>query len=97
MVRIRPDEVLHFHLLKLARAQNKIARRDLVAKRFSDLRDAERNLSSQRRLNVQEINENPLRGLRTKVSEGGRIVLIGSGSQRRPKHHVEMPLIRKIS
>src|SRR5258708_32062668 len=44
----RLHEELHFHLLELARAENEIARRDLVAKRLPDLRDAEGNLPARR-------------------------------------------------
>src|SRR6266550_1735112 len=35
------DEVFHLHLFEFARAENEIARRYLVAKRFTDLRDTE--------------------------------------------------------
>src|SRR3712207_1514252 len=35
-------EVLHLHLLELARAEDEVARRDLVAERLAHLRDAER-------------------------------------------------------
>ena len=40
----RLDEELHLHLLELARPEDEVARRDLVAERLADLRDAERNL-----------------------------------------------------
>ena len=40
MLRVGPHEVLHLHLLKLARAQNEISRRDLVAERLADLRNS---------------------------------------------------------
>ena len=38
------DEVLDLHLLELARAEDEVARRDLVAERLADLRDAKGNL-----------------------------------------------------
>src|SRR5687767_15561373 len=40
---IRTAEVLHLHLLELARAEDEVPRRDLVAERLPDLRDAERD------------------------------------------------------
>ena len=40
----RRHEELHLHLLELARAEDEVARRDLVAKRLADLGDAERRL-----------------------------------------------------
>src|SRR5262249_11863154 len=36
------DEVLHLHLLELARTEDEVAGRDLVAKRLADLRDSKR-------------------------------------------------------
>src|SRR5262249_34853331 len=38
------DEELHLHLLELARAEEEVARRDLVAERLAGLRDAEGQL-----------------------------------------------------
>ena len=39
-------EKLHLHLFEFARAENEVAGRDLVAERFSDLRNAKRDLLS---------------------------------------------------
>jgi hypothetical protein len=44
----RLDEELHLHLLELAGAEDEVARRDLVAERLADLRDAERRLLAAR-------------------------------------------------
>ena len=38
------DEELHLHLLELTGTEDEVARRDLVAERLADLRDAERRL-----------------------------------------------------
>ena len=46
---VRRDEVLDLHLLELARAEDEVARRDLVAERLADLRDPERHLVTKRR------------------------------------------------
>ena len=42
------DEELHLHLLELERAEDEVARRDLVAERLADLGDAERRLACAR-------------------------------------------------
>src|SRR3569832_158260 len=97
MVRVGLDEILHLHLLKLARTQDKVARRDLVAKRFSNLRDSEWNLAAHRRLHVQEVDENPLGRFRTQIRERSWIVLNGGCAERGPKHHVEKALVREVS
>src|SRR5829696_6963242 len=67
-------EVLHLHLLELARAEDEVAGRDLVAERLADLRDAEGNLPPQRRLHVQEVDEDALRRLGPEVSQRVRVV-----------------------
>ena len=50
---VRRDEVLDLHLLELARAEDEVARRDLVAERLADLRDPERHL--RRRPRAQKV------------------------------------------
>ena len=67
-------EELHLHLLELARAEDEVAGRDLVAERLADLRDAERRLLARRRLHVGEVDEDALRGLRAQVRDR-RVVL----------------------
>src|SRR4029453_18641990 len=61
------DEVLHLHLLELAGAEDEVARRDLVTERLADLRDTERRLFPRRGLDVLEVGEDALRGLRAQV------------------------------
>jgi hypothetical protein len=58
-------EVLHLHLLELARAKDEVPRRDLVPEGLTDLRDPERQPSPRRLLDVLEVDEDPLRRLRT--------------------------------
>ena len=53
-------EILHFHLLKFACAENKVAGRNFVAKRFADLRDAERQFAARTVKNIFEIDKNSL-------------------------------------
>ena len=85
------DEVFHLHLLELARAEDEVAGRDLVAKRLADLRDAERNFAAHRRLHVQEVDEDALRGFGAQVGEGVGVVLHGRRADGRAEHQVEGP------
>src|SRR3989338_9285082 len=59
---LRMDEVFDFHLLKLALAKDKVARRDFVAKSLADLRDAEWHALAARVQNLRKIHEHGLRG-----------------------------------
>src|SRR5207248_4989812 len=61
------DEVRHLHLLELAHAEEEVAGRDLVAKRLSDLGDAERRLAARDLQHVLEVDEDPLRRLGAQV------------------------------
>ena len=70
VVRARLDEELHLHLLELARAEDEVPGRDLVAERLADLRDAERHLLPRRLLHVQEVHVDALRRLRAQVDDG---------------------------
>src|SRR5271154_5951844 len=65
---VRLDEKFQFHLLELARAEGEIARRDLVAERLADLRDAERDALPRRFQNIFELRENRLRGFGAEIS-----------------------------
>src|SRR5450755_2778679 len=62
-VAARLDEELHLHLLELARAEDEVSRRDLVAETLTLLRDAERRLLARRLLHIQVVDENALRRL----------------------------------
>ena len=72
----RMAKILDFHLLELARAESEVARRDFVAKRLADLRDAERQLFARRGLHVVEVDENALRGFGTQIRDVGVVVFI---------------------
>src|SRR6266568_757700 len=81
-------EIFHLHLLKLTRAENEITGRNFVAKRFADLRDTKRQLAPTGVQYVQEIDEDALRGFRTKIDECFGIVLC-SCPDVRAKHKIE--------
>jgi len=80
------DEILHFHLLKFTAAENKIARRDFVAKGLADLRDAERNFHAPGIEHGLEIRKHALRRFGPQISDGG---FIAQGADVGFKHHVE--------
>ena len=86
----RIAEELHLHLLKLARAEDELAGGDLVAKRFADLRDAEREAAARTVEHVLEVDEHPLRGLRPHVRH--RSVVLDRPHVR-PHQQVEVPLL----
>ena len=58
---LRPDKILHLHLLELACSENEISRRDLIAKRFSDLCNSERKFPARGVEHIREIDKDPLR------------------------------------
>ena len=71
---LRRDEELHLHLLELARAEEEVARRDLVAERLADLRDAERRLAARDLEDVLEVDEDALRRLRPQIGDRARVL-----------------------
>src|SRR5207244_10537632 len=60
---VRRDEILHLHLLELARAEEEVAGRDLVPERLADLRNAEGRLAARELQHVLEVDEDGLRRL----------------------------------
>src|SRR6185369_12748242 len=67
---VRVDEELDLHLLELARPEDEVARRDLVAKGLADLGDTERELAPRRLQHVVEVHEDALGRLRSQVGDG---------------------------
>ena len=63
----RRDEELHLGLLELARAEDEVARRDLVAERLADLGDSKRWLRARALLHAEEVQEDALGRLRSQV------------------------------
>ena len=88
------DEELHLHLLELARAEDEVARRDLVAERLADLGDPERRLLARELKDVLEVDEDALGGLRPQVDLGARL-------GRRPdvglEHQVELARLAELA
>src|SRR6185312_624873 len=86
-VRAGLDEELHLHLLELARPEDEVPRRDLVAERLSDLGDAERNLLSRGLLDVDEVDVDALRGLGPQIHDGCRVL---DRAHERLEHQIEL-------
>ncbi len=93
-VSVGTDKKLHLHLLEFARAEDEIAGRDLVAKRFAGLRHAERELDPLRVDNVGEVGEDSLRSLGTQV-DGARGIF--NRPHERPEHQVELPRLGQFA
>ena len=83
---VRPDEVLHLHLLELAHPEDEVAGADLVAERLADLGDPERDLLARALLDVLEVDVRALRRLGPQVDDR-RLVL--DRAHVRLEHEVE--------
>ena len=90
---VRLDEKFQFHLLELARAEGEIARRDFVAERLADLRDAERDVLPRRFQNIFELRENRLRGFRAEISD---VVFALNRPDVSFEHQIERTRLRSI-
>src|SRR5438067_933067 len=87
-------EVLHLHLLELARSEDEVARGDLVAERLADLRDPERELLSRRLLDVLEVDEDRLRRFRPEPRDRRGVL---DRSDEGLEHQIELPRVRKLA
>mmetsp|Transcript_3350 Transcript_3350/g.10452 ORF Transcript_3350/g.10452 Transcript_3350/m.10452 type:complete len:380 (-) Transcript_3350:66-1205(-) len=83
----RLDEILKLHLLKLARAEDEVSRRDLVAECLANLRDAEGHLDARARDHVFKVGEDPLCRLRPQVRHRRAV---RHRADRRLEHEVEI-------
>ena len=88
------DKELHLHLLELARAENEVAGRDLVAERLADLGNAERHLLPRGLLHVEEVHEDALRRLRAQVHHARRLL---DGAHERLEHEVELARLGELA
>src|SRR5213080_5609179 len=89
-----PHEELELHLLELARAEEEVAGRDLVAERLADLRDAEGDLQTRRLDDVAEVDEDSLRRLRTEIRDVRRVL---HRTDVRLEHEVELPRLGQLA
>ena len=91
---VRRHEELHLHLLELARAEDEVARRDLVAEGLADLRDPERRFLARELQHVLEVDEDALRRLRAQVGDRARLL---HRADRRLEHQVEVARLGQIA
>src|SRR5260370_23730879 len=91
---VRRHEELHLHLLELAHAEEEVARRDLVAERLADLRDAKRRLPARELRHVLEVDEDALGRLRPQVRARRRIF---HRADLCLEHEVELPRLGEIA
>ena len=87
------NEIFQFRLLKFTHSKDKIARRDFVAERFSDLGNSKRQLARRRVDNVLKLSKNRLCRFRTQISERRAVV---NRSDRGFKHQVKRTRFRQI-
>ena len=80
-------EELAFHLLKLADAEDEVARGDLIAEGLADLAYAEGQLFARGALDVCKVNENALSGLGTQITGGAGVLGNADGGL---EHEVEL-------
>mmetsp|Transcript_67331 Transcript_67331/g.152348 ORF Transcript_67331/g.152348 Transcript_67331/m.152348 type:complete len:445 (+) Transcript_67331:318-1652(+) len=87
------DEVLDLHLLELARAEDEVARGDLVPEGLAHLRDPEGDLLPRDFADVFEVDEDSLGGLGAEKSRRGRTL---QGTHLGLEHEVEVPGRRQV-
>src|SRR5438094_5055768 len=87
-------EVLHLHLLELARPKDEVAGRDLVAKGLADLGDPKRQLPPRRLLDVLEVHEDGLRRLWPEPRDGRGVL---DRTDERLEHEVELTRVGKLA
>ena len=90
----RGYEELHLHLFKLARAEDEVAGRNLVAERLADLGNSERRLLARELQHVLEVDEDALRSLGAQI--GGRAGIL-QRADRRLEHQVELACLRQLA
>ena len=90
----RRHEVLHLHLLELERAEDEVARRDLVPERLADLCDPERRLPPRDLGHVLEVDEDPLGRLGPQVDVDARLLERAHAS---PEHEVELARLGQVA
>ena len=79
-------EIFHFHLREFAGTEREHTRSDLVAERFSDLRDTERKLHTGRNTDQMKIHKNRLTGLGTEI---GDMIIVKHGTDIGFHHQIE--------
>ena len=90
----RTNEELHLHLLELAHTEDKLTSHDLITERLTDLGDTERDLHTASLLHIQEVHENTLGRLRTKINLHRSI---SGRTHIRREHQVKLANLRPVT
>src|SRR6185436_12375511 len=90
-------EILHLHLFEFTGSKDKVTWRDLIAKRFADLRNAERQLAARGVQHVRKIDENALSSFGPEVSKCVGIVISRNGANGCLEHQVEFARFRQAA
>ena len=88
------DEELHLHLLELERAEDEVARRDLVAERLPHLGDAERRPPARVLQRLLEVEEDALRRLRAQIDRRAGLL---HRADRGLEHQVEVARLGEVA
>jgi len=91
----RPAEIFDFHLFEFAGTESEVPRVDLIAERFSDLGDSERQFDAGTVQNVLILAENGLGRFRAQPARSVGIVFIRGSSNGRLEHEVELTGFRQ--
>jgi hypothetical protein len=91
---LRRYEELHLHLLELARPEDPVLGRDLVAEALADLGDPERRLLARGLQDLCEVGEHALGRLRTQIGVGPGAL---DGPRLRLEHEVELTGLRETA
>ncbi len=93
----RSNKKLHFHLLKLTHAENKLTRDNFITKSFSDLCNTKGNFHSSGLLHIEKIDKNTLCRFGAQVYFV--ILVIGRNSRTKlcSKHEIELTNIRPVA
>ena len=87
-------EILDFHLLEFAGTEDVVARVDLIAEGFADLRDAKGELLARCVEHIAEIHKDRLRGLRAEIN---KVVLALKRTGVAFEHEVEVARLREVA
>ena len=87
-------EEFQLHLLEFSHAEDEVAGSDFVSEALAHLSDAEGDLHARRTLDVEEVDENALRGLGTQIKSADAVFRDALESL---EHQVELPHAREVA
>ena len=90
---LRPYKILNLHLATLTIAQDKIARRNLIPKSLTLLRQAKWQIWVNRIHDIPKIRKNPLRRFWAQISN---MLIILNRPHMSLEHHIELPNLTPV-